>query len=178
MNASWPPTPVGVLTPVKPGREIDLQRHLAAISAERSPFEALENTHLARLVILGQLKALPGIPTPTRRLAMSYLFFTAVSNLPEEAFFEELHERCAASVDGIWEHCVGYPETGNKRRFLRYMTHNVVSTQQTFAAFDATVAEVREALLLRRRHVAFALEAQQKTDAGLLEAFRERFAID
>lgn len=176
---TWPPTSIAVLTPVLPGREDDLAEVLAALGQGPSPFAGLASTHMARLVLVGQVPRLPGMPASTLRLRMRYLLLSVVANNTPAGFFEELRTRGGASVDTVWSHCVGYPGRGQARDFERYLTRNVVPAHQTYASYDATVREVRDALALRGRHARFAMQAQElDTPAALLERFREAFAVD
>jgi hypothetical protein len=168
---------VGVLAPVKPGLENHLVAHLAALPKDHSPFEALQDTHIARLTVVGQVRPFQGLPRSRRRLRMRYLLFTAVTNQPAPEFFEELRVSCSATVEGVWEHCVQYPGCKDPSRFLRYMTLNLVPALQTFEAYDASVHEIRVALDLRSRHRDLALDSQGMSPRQLLQAFTTTFAV-
>lgn len=174
----WPPTSISVLTAVAPGHEDVLTEQLAALGEGPSLFAGLASTHMARLVVVGQLPRLPGMPRTTRRLRMRYLLLSVVANSTPAGFFEELRTDGGESVDRVWSHCVGYPGRGEARSFVRYLTRNLVPAQQTYAAYDATVPEIRDALALRTKHAGFAVEAQELDGAAQLRArFRERFGV-
>ncbi len=177
MTAGWPPTPVAVLTPVLPGREVDLVGHLGDMREEPSPFAALESTHVARLVVIGQVRTIAGMKKVKRPLRMRYLLFTAVANSPADVFLEELRSTSGPAVDEVWNHCVRYPGHRDETRFHEYMRQNSVDAQQTFRAYDATVSEVRTALALRRRHLSFARKAQALPSSEIHDAFLKHFGL-
>ena len=101
MTAGWPPTPVAVLTPVLPGREVDLVGHLGDMREEPSPFGSLESTHVARLVVIDQVRTIAGMKKVKRPLRMRYLLFTAVANSPADVFLEELRSTSGPAVDEV-----------------------------------------------------------------------------
>jgi hypothetical protein len=174
VNGQWPPTPVTVLAPVVPGREPALSAHLADLDRQSSPFRHLESTHFARLVVVGQVPPLAGVPRARRPLRLRYLLFTAVADRPAEDFIEDLRTTGQA-VDEIWGHCVRYPGHRDARLFHRYMQRNSLPAQQWFQAYDASVAQVRAALALRREHLDFALATQGTCRSELQKRFLERF---
>jgi hypothetical protein len=71
---------------------------------------------------------------------------------------------------------VNYPGHAARRELHRYLTHNRLSIDQRFVAYDGTVAEIRAALDLRRRHIEFALTAQSLNDDDLQKEFLRHFA--
>ena len=177
-SPGWPPTLISVLTAVVPGREDDLAEQIAALGEGDSFFAGLASTHLARLVVVGQLPRLPGMPRTTHRLLMRYLLLSVVADSTPAGFFEELRTLGGDSVDTIWFHCVGYPGRDDARAFGRYLTRNLVPAQQTYAAYDATVPEILEALALRTEHACFAVGAQELDSVDELQArFCEHFDV-
>jgi hypothetical protein len=164
-----------VLTPVLPGEEAALRAQLTAMSEGEDLFGRLSSTHFARWVVLDRLGAdIPG-RRRARPLRMHYLLFTCTANSAIDDQMEELRLRLGPEVDAVWEHCVGYP--GHQRRvaFHRYLRHNSLPALQQFAAYDASVPEVRAALDLRDRHIAFARMSQGLDDVALQQAFRRHF---
>jgi hypothetical protein len=180
VTAPWPPTPAAFLMPVIPGHEEPLAAALAALaalSAGDSPFALLESTHLLRYVVVGEPPAVAGA-RPVPPLRGRYLLCTAVSNSPVDDFVEELRARCGSEVDSVWTHCVAYPGSRQAPAFRRYLQHNRITTPQRFAAYDATVPQVRDALSLGVRHRALALRTQLVDDPQtLLQAFRGEFGV-
>jgi hypothetical protein len=175
VTGHWPPTPISVLTPVELGQEGRLRRHLDRIRVtpqRPSPFARLDSVHMARLVVVGQVKPYAGIPAPKRPLSMRYLLFSVVANRAPDPFFEELCRACGREADGIWGHCLGYPGSANDEDFGHYMRRHLLPAQQQFKAFDATPGQIKAALELRERHAEFAMAAQHiKTPARLQLAF-------
>lgn len=175
MSGHWPPTPISVLTPIELGQEGRLRRYLDGIwvTPERpSPFARLDSVHMARLVVVGQVKPYAGIRPPKRPLSMRYLLFSVVANRAPDRFFEELCNACGREADRIWGHCVGYPGYANVDDFGHYMRRHLLPAQQQFKSFDATPGQIKEALELRARHAKFAIAAQQiKTPAALQRRF-------
>ena len=180
MNATWPATPLTVLTPVVPGEEQALEDSLRRLGqAAPSPFSRVAETHFARWVVVsGAPWRYRGLPRRTRPLRMQYLLFTSTANRLPEQHVEDLRTGLRGDADAAWGHCIGYPGHQQPAGFRRYLLHNRLPTHRWFAAYDATVQEVGAALDLRRRHARFAMQVQQLDDLGLQEAFRTEFGDD
>ncbi len=180
MSSTWPATPLTVLTPVVPGREGTLREALARLpEAADSPFGRVAETHFARwVVIAGAPWRYRGLPRRTRPLRMQYLLFTSTANRPAEEYVEDLRTGLGSDADAVWGHCVGYPGHDRPAEFRRYLLHNRLPVHRWFAAYDATVQEVHDALALRRRHADLAGRTQGDDDLGLREAFLEEFGRD
>jgi hypothetical protein len=158
------PTPLTVLTPVRPGEEQHLADRLAGMpTGSDSPFHRLSGTHFARWVPVGHGGRRRGL-VPVDLPVSLYLLFTATFDGPVDDFIDELRVRIGDVADAVWEHCVGYPGHLERDRFRRYLNHNTLPIHRDFAAYYATVAEVRRALRLRERHIGFAT----RSDAGAL----------
>ena len=173
-------TPLTVLAPVRPGEEAELTAALDRMPrGEQSPFARLSSTHFARWVVVGEPGAeFPGAPWPARRLRMRYLLFTSTFNGTVRDYLEELRVRLGPEADGVWGHCVNYPGYHRAARFRRYLRHNSLPVHMWYPAYQATVPEVRTALDLRNRHIAFARYAQGRDDKELLVAYVERFGSE
>jgi hypothetical protein len=175
------PTPLTVLTPVCPGREQPLAEHLAGMpTGADSPFERLAGTHFARWVFVGQGGRRRGL-VPVDLPVSLYLLFTATFDGPVDDFIDELRVRVGDVADAVWGHCVGYPGHRERARFRGYLNHNTLPIHRDFAAYDATVTEVRRALRLRERHIGFATRsdagasARPLAQSTLQRAFLEHF---
>ena len=179
MSANHPITLVTVLTPITPGREPELATYLNGLP-KRYPksFNELPCVHFARWVIIGQ------IPSEyngrrmfgrwlQRPLRMKYLLFSSAFNCSGDAFFEDVRERLGPLADGVWDHCVGYPGSANRAEFHDYMAHNNLPIVQKFIAYDYTVAQIVDALALRKQHIELAQETQTKTDPEQLHQMFE-----
>ena len=81
-------------------------------------------------------------------------------------------------ADAVWGHCVGYPGYQQPAGFRRYLLHNRLPVHRWFAAYDASVREVGNALEVRRRHAGFAARTQQLDDLDLQAAFLAEFGHD
>ncbi len=180
MTSNWPATPLTVLTPVVPGEELALQDSLARLSQDGdSPFSRVAETHFARCVVIaGAPWRYRGLPRRTRPLRMRYLLFTSTANRPNEQHVEDLRTGLGRDADAVWGHCVGYPGHDRPAEFRRYLLHNRLPVHRWFAAYDATVQEVGDALDLRRRHAQFAMQAQEVDDLDLQKAFLTTFGND
>ncbi|MGY1690667.1 hypothetical protein [Geodermatophilus sp. SYSU D01105] len=177
MSSTWPATPLTVLTPVVPGEEGALRESLARLpAAGDSPFSRVAETHFARVVVLsGAPWRYRGLPRRTRPLRMQYLLFTSTANRPPERHVEDLRDGLGPDADAVWGHCVGYPGHDRAAEFCRYLLHNRLPVHRWFAAYDATVQEVGDALDLRRRHARFAGQTQGCDDVDLQAAFLTEF---
>jgi hypothetical protein len=180
VTSTWPTTPLTVLTPVRPGEEPALQNSLARFSqGGDNPLSRVAEIHFARWVVLSGAPWLyRGLPRRNRPLRMQYLLFTSTANRPPEQHVEDLRTGLRGHADAVWGHCVGYPGHERSADFCRYLLHNRLPVHRWFAAYDATVHQVREALDLRRRHAEFAVRTQMTDDLDLQKAFLAEFGTD
>ncbi len=180
MSHTWPATPLTVLTPVVPGQEDALREALARLpQAADSPFSRVAETHFARWVLIaGAPWRYRDVPRRTRPLRMQYLLFTSTANRRPEEHVEDLRTGLRGDADAVWGHCVGYPGHDRPAEFRRYLLHNRLPVHRWFAAYEATVREVGDALDLRRRHARFAMQAQEVDDLDLQKAFLTEFGND
>ncbi len=163
-----------VLTPVATGRVDALRETLARLpGGERSPLARLEGTHFARWVVV------PGLlrgGSADGRAAAEHLLFTSTFDGAADAYLAAMRTLLRDEADTVWGHCDGYPGSSDERRFAEYMRRHRLRTNLFVAAYpNASVAEVRRALALRRRLRAFAPRAQDMAPAELRVAFREAF---
>lgn len=169
------PTPVTILTPVRPGAVRSLTDVLGRLAADgAAPMDRLATVHFARWVVLDRLAGRHP-PAAGQTLRMQYLLFTASVDGSSDHFVEALRTELGPVVDEVWSHCVNYPGHWRAAEFRRYMRHNSIPVAQWFAAYDATVEQVRAALDLRDRHITFAQEAQLMTEDELLDRFQSVF---
>lgn len=166
---------VSILTPVKPEAEGHLDTYLAGLRPAESPFGRVAAIHVARCVVVGQIRSdFAGAPRVRRRLRMRYLFFTAVHDGSCDELLRDMRSTMQPELALLWGCCVACPSTETPE-FDDYMKHNVIPIRQQWAAHDLTVGEVRAALELRRRHSAFATESRGIHPAQLLGAFNAEF---
>ncbi|MEU5398121.1 hypothetical protein ABZ348_02300 [Streptomyces sp. NPDC005963] len=163
-------------TPILPGRRAALQDYLDGLPrGEDSPLARLGTIHFARWLVLRDLVH----QGPSQRrdtLQSSYLVFVSNFDGPLDRFLADLLTRMGPEVDTIWRNCVGYPGTEHADAFVAYLKHNQIETTAFLSAYpEATVADVREALDLRRQVTDFAISVQGADPAALRRAFLERF---
>jgi hypothetical protein len=167
------------LTAILPGRSRELRELVEALPlGAGSPFARVHRVHFARWVIIPQLVEV-GPPAPARhdRLKNEYLLFSADVDGALDAFLDALCDSIPELIDAVYAHCVAFPGSSDRAAFRRYMRHNQIETTFPFAAYpDSTVAEVREALELRRRLIEFAVRAQGLEPAELRDAYRRELA--
>lgn len=164
-----------VLTPIRPGREAELRSYLDGLpTGADSPLAKVTSTHVARWVIFPQL-VYQGRPQKPDALKSQYLLFSSSFDGDLDPYLDLLCARMAPEVDAIWGCCVGYPGLADRGLFKRYIRHNQIDSAFFVAAYPTTtVAQVRAALALKERILAFALEAQGMDDQRLHQTFRER----
>jgi hypothetical protein len=163
------------LTAILPGRAEALREHLESLpTGSDSPLARVGRVHFGRWVIVSRLVKLGPVE---EQLANEYLLFAAEVDGPLDAFLDALRERMAEDADTVWGHCVGYPGSGDREGFHRWLRHNQIDAQLPFAAYpEATLPEVLEALELRERLTAFAVAAQGLDADALNEAYRRELA--
>lgn len=165
-----------VLTPIIPTREEELLELLEGLQpGENSPFYPLANTHFARFVIVDGLVH----DAPDQRLdalRSHYLLFTAICDGELEHYLESLCVGMIGTVHEIWSLCVGYPGDRDLAAVKAYFRNNMVDASLFFPAYgDATLAEVEESLIFRRRFTDFAVKAQDMDAGQLYREFRQTF---
>lgn len=165
-----------VITPIIPGREAGLRTYLENLpTGADSPLAKVTSTHVARWVIIPQL-VYQGRPQKPDALKSQYLLFSSSLDGDLDPYLDLLCARMAAEIEAIWGCCAGYPGLEDRGRFKRWIRHNQIDSQFFVAAYPhSTVAQVRAALDLKERILAFALEAQGMDDEQLHKAFRERW---
>lgn len=168
-----------LMTPIERGREAALRKDLESLPIGReSPLARLERTHLARWVIVPEV-FYQGPPQKRDELKSQWLVFTCDFDGQLESYLDDICGQMGEEADSIWGHCVGYPGVADRDAFKRYMRRNQIKTTIPFGAYpESTVGEVREALALRERLIAFAVEAQEMNAVELYEAYRKAFRDD
>lgn len=153
---------VTVLAPISDGQTDALRAELRAFTSGDSPLGELAGVHFGRWVVVDELKSgWPGMPRPVPRVRAPYLLFTADVTAPRDrerelpaSFYRQLAE-CERAAR-VWRYCRGYPAAGGQAAVAEYLAARQVDAALYFAAFpDLTVDEVRAALELHRRLVAF-----------------------
>ena len=158
-------------TPIHPAREAELQTYLEGLSQAASPLARLERTHFGRWVIVKDLVTGRG-QRKREDLGCQFLLFTSNFDGELHSYLDDLCSELAPEAAEIWGRCIACPEPAEGEALKEYLLHNRIDTGFFVAAYgDATVAEVRESLLLRERVIAFAGQAQGMDPAELQQAF-------
>lgn len=172
---------VTVLARVSDGRAPELRK---ALREAGTPFAHVPGVHFARLVVVEHpvTQTRPAVwgwkarlldlvvhggrgPRPDD-LPHPYLLLTATVDGPEERFFAGIRA-LGPEADAIWDHCTGYPGSERAGAFVRYFADRSLRAGYTFAgAPDGTVAELRDAVRLRRRLATLAADG----DSGRVPA--------
>lgn len=145
--AGAPETPVGsfmAICPVRPGMREELADYLHAMErVGLSCLSLLLQTHMGRFVIVDDFHHDPAWDQPyDEHLDMPYLIFTACFDGSKDDYLDDL-ARLTQAVD-IWGYCVGSPQDFSSVK--RYLHHNEVVADVFFAAYGATVDQVRDAI--------------------------------
>ena len=162
-----------VLTPIAPGAEADLRRHLEGLRATGSPLARLPRTHFGRWVIVEDLT--PEDERRPDRLAAPCLLFSVCFDGALDGYLDELCEELAPEAAEIWGRCAGAPQPPAGAALKDYLLAHRARTGFFVAAYpQATVGEVRAALEQREAVIGFARRAQEMDPAQLQAAFREQ----
>jgi hypothetical protein len=163
------------LYPVLAGHEDALEDHLAALPVEASPLAALPQLHFSRLHVIRDL-VYQGPPQEPDPLRSAYLIFTASIDGAVDRFLDDL-AALGEPVDAIFSHCAGYPGSGDRAAFARYVSDHQTDNGYFLGAYArATLAEVREGLRVSDAMADLAVRSRKLDDAGLQAAFRELMA--
>jgi hypothetical protein len=163
------------LYPVLAGHEDALEDHLAALPVEAGPLAALTQLHFSRLHVIRDL-VYQGPPQKRDPLLSAHLIFTASLDGELDRFLEDL-AGLGEAVDAIFSHCAGYPGSGDRAAFARYITEHQVDNGYFLGAYPrATVADVREGLRVADGVADLAARSRTLDDAALQAAFRELMA--
>ena len=188
-------TSVTVFARLADGTAAQVRERLRAYGKD-SPFVQVPGTHFARLVVLEHavrqhrpvfrgwrarlldLVTHGGRPPRPDDLPHPYLMLTATVDGEAAAFFARLRA-LGPIADSIWGDCVDYPRhSADEERFVTFFADRSLRADYTFAgAPDGTVAEIQEAVRLRRQLAAFAATAGDVADDALLRRFRTVDAV-
>ncbi len=174
-NVSGQAYALTVLVPILDGHVDDLRKHLEALpEGDASPVARVPGTHLARWVVIDQVKHMG--QRHRDRLDASRLLFTSNFDGPLDAYLERLRTGLGEDADAIWGHCRGYPGHHDREGFPRWLRAHQLEAALFFAAYgDRTVEQVHSDIDKRARLIEFALGAQGLGAADLKARFLERF---
>jgi hypothetical protein len=164
------------MAPLISGREDAAQAYVDAMArGVESPLARLGQLHLSRIQVFREL-VFQGAPQVPTKLQHAYLVFTSSFDGELDPYLEAIAER-VPEADEWWGHCVGYPGRADAAAFRAWVRAHKVDTNLFASAYPkATVQDVREALALRERVVAFAAGAQGLDAAALQRRFLAELA--
>ena len=176
-NASGQAYALTVLTPILDGHVQPLTEHLEALpEGDASPLARVPGTHLARWVVIDQVKYQGHGQRHRDALAASRLLFTSNFDGDLDPYLEALRTCLGEDADGVWSHCRGYPGHRDRDAFARWLRAHALEAVLFFAAYgDQTLEQVRSNLDKRARLIEFALGAQGLGPADLKARFQEAF---
>ncbi|HET8754769.1 MAG TPA: hypothetical protein VFM58_02090 [Solirubrobacteraceae bacterium] len=176
-NVSGQAYALTVLTPIKDGHAQPLAEHLNTLGdGDASPLARVPGTHIARWVVIDELKFQGHGQRHHDTLSAPRLLFSSNFDGDVDVYLEGLRTGMAAEADAIWGHCRDYPGHGNAGTFRAYMRAHQLEAALFFAAYgDQTVGEVKANVAQRRRLIDFALAGQGLDAATLKSRFLETF---
>jgi hypothetical protein len=176
-NVSGQAYALTVLTPIKDGAAEPLAAYLDGLGeGDASPLARVPGTHIARWVVIDDVKFQGAGQRHRDALGAQRLLFSSNHDGDVSAYFEGLRTGMADEADAIWGHCVGYPGHGDAYAFRRYMRTHQLEAALFFAAYgEQTVAEVQANVARRRQLIDFAIEAQHLDAAAPKARFLEAF---
>jgi hypothetical protein len=167
------PSALVVMVPLKQGHDEDLLATLAAMpTGPQSPFARVASTHFARWLLIAALLSGNGEPVEP---AQAYLLFTADFDDSLEDWATAVAGGIGPDVDRVFDHCQGYRGSSDAREFLRFIYEHRVKAGFSIISYRATVAAIRESLVLRRDLREFAVASQGLSPSELHNAWKERF---
>jgi hypothetical protein len=146
-----------VLAPIKPGRTEELKRLLTSMqnggpSATALPFRKLPMVHFARLFVLDEVNDLTGAPIPAQ------LVFLTDLDAPRYRYLRRLVDLAGDTLDGIFQHCEGYPGPGQRTAGgrLAYLHGRSIKADTIYVnTIGRSVLQVRQEAALREAIQAF-----------------------
>jgi hypothetical protein len=161
-----------VLAAIRPECRARVRAALRALPRRRSPFASVEGTHFARLVIVDELV---GRPAPGRQFLLFAAVFDGLTAADRDGYAARVCKAAAPVVDGVLACCYGQPSANDPDGFASWIAARQVDAQAFYFGYDASVAQVGEALALRDRVRAFARATQYAAAPALQERFQREF---
>jgi Dyp-type peroxidase family len=194
---------ITVFAPVLERSLDQLTERLGQLRDKPSPFEAMANTHFARLAVLPRNAARPqprpgGMRRSARLLdlvthlgraqkpdppSVSYLMFSASydaagSTEGDDDYVEQLRRQLDDAADQIWGFCSDYPGRSDRAEFHAFFKErSLPPAGYVFSASDEepTVGQIQSALRLRQKVIDLAVSTDGLSDEELQERFVTTF---
>jgi hypothetical protein len=167
---------VTLATPILPGHTQALKAVLDSFNrADRSPLACVPDVHVARWVVIDQLRTKYRCAPPRpSSLRTQYLLFSADVTAPAyragglpNAFFRDMACRMKEECNNVWQHCWEFPGVDDTEKFVSYLVASQVDIGLYYAAFpDATPSEIASALEVRQELAQFARNHQDALPAN------------
>ena len=167
-----------ILSPIKDdphasiAHDMAIRTYLADLPRDqRSPLATITSTHLARVVVMDDV-IFVGAPAREEHLKSRYLIFTSNFDGDLDTYLIRMATEIPEFVDGVWQHCVGYPGVQDPAAFVAYMTKCQLETTFYFADVnDKTVQQRLRALQVQAELTAFIEENQGRPPEEIQKAF-------
>ena len=176
-NVSGQAYALTVLTPILDGHAHELIEHLEGLpEGADSPLARVPGTHLARWVVIGQVKFMGQGQRHRDALKESRLLFTSNFDGPLDPYLDKLRTGLGEDADAVWSHCRGYPGHRDQAGFAGWLRAHALEAALFFAAYGGhTLEQVHSDLDKRARLIEFALGAQGLSAPDLKARFEEAF---
>ncbi|HKE22702.1 MAG TPA: hypothetical protein VKB88_09955 [Bryobacteraceae bacterium] len=139
----------------------------------RSPFAQLSSTYLARLVVMDDV-VFVGHPAREEHLKSRYLIFESNFDGDLDTYLRRMATETKDFVEAVWQHCIGFPGTGDIEAFITYMKRCQVETTFFFADVnDQTVESTLYALKAQAALARFMEKQQGRPAADIQRNFAE-----
>jgi hypothetical protein len=161
---------------ILPGHAEEVQAYLDAMPlGADSPLARLDQLHLSRIQIFHELVDQEG-GHRVDKLDAPQLVFTSSFDGDLDTYLDAICDK-VPEADNWWGHCVGYPGRSDKAAFRAWIRAHQIDAQLFASAYpSSTVQDVREALALRERVVAFAADTHGLDAAALQQRFLAELA--
>ena len=126
-----------------------IRARIAESGVTDNPFARCPMVHMARLVVLDELRPALG-DLDAREIKSKYLMLMADIDGSVDDFLDCLYRENTEFVHDVWGRCLGYPEYQGAVFFRRYMKRCAQPAHLPFAAFPKrSVDDIRRALSIQ-----------------------------
>lgn len=162
-------TALNIATPVMEGHEHALRAYLRSLpQGDASPLARLGTVHFGRWSLIG---CWPEHGQWTLWCSVN------IEGTPEQ-FVDGVRRLVPGEAEAVWSHCVGWPGVEESAALERWLLGQRIPTEHFLALYpNATLADCKRALRLRRDFVQFAIRAQNQAPVEVAAKFRERFRL-
>jgi hypothetical protein len=153
------------------GRLSGIREVLRTTTQAMSPFRQCPGAHMVRLQVIDSLRpAMGDMDSPP--LKSSYLLFVAELDGSVDDFLDALYGADPAFVRNIWGRCGGYPPYEGAVFYRRYIKRCMIEDPMPFAAFDADVDAILQALARKEALADWLTQTLEHDDAALQKSWQ------